>query len=83
MVGHPYGTASAAAGPALRAALGGGDHCAPGPHCWRDRLVEVCGSSCAWVRLYDWCACGGDHVIDLYHNVFVAVAEKREVTISW
>lgn len=70
MARHPAGGPYAAAGPALRAAIGGGDHCAPGPGCWRDRVVTVCGpKGCATATLADWCRCSGGHVIDLYGDV--------------
>ena len=63
--GFPAGGAYAAAGPALRAALGSS---------WRGHRVGVCNASrCVTVRLIDWCACGGDHVIDLYHSAFVSL----------
>lgn len=70
MARHPAGGPYAAAGPALRAAIGGGDHCLPGPGCWRDRTVTVCGpKGCATATLADWCRCSGGHVIDLYGTV--------------
>lgn len=70
MAVHPNGGHWAAAGPALRAAIGGGDHCAPGPHCWRDVRVWVCSKlACTYAVLADWCACGSGHVIDLYGTV--------------
>lgn len=70
---HPGGL-YAAAGPALRAALGGGDHCAVGPHCWRDRIVTVRnGPLRVTVTLADWCACGGGHVIDLYSDAMKVI----------
>jgi hypothetical protein len=48
----------AAAGPALRAALGA--------H-WRGTTVVVSGrGQTVSVKLIDWCACGGGHVIDLF-----------------
>lgn len=52
----------AAAGPRLRAALGAG---------WRGRLVHVNGIP---VRLTDWCACGGDRIIDLDRRTFARLA---------
>lgn len=67
--------AYAAAGPRLRAALGGGDR-------WRGRVVSVDGIA---VKLVDWCQCyrGEPHekVIDLYYDVFRRVGS--EVTIRW
>ena len=66
----------AAAGPALRV----GD--------WRGRVVRVCGSgSCVNVRLVDWCACGGSHIIDLYSDAFKRLAPLSSgavrVTVRW
>lgn len=70
---HPGGL-YAAAGPALRAALGGGDRCSPGPGCWRDRNVTVWnGKASVTVTLSDWCACGGGHVIDLYSDAMKVI----------
>lgn len=69
-----YGVASyyawrpfqAAAGPALRRALG--------PD-WRGRRVEVCrGTLCVVVALTDWCQCYGTRVIDLDSRVFALLA---------
>ena len=52
----------AAAGPSLRKALGKG---------WRGDRVLVCSKlRCVEVKLVDWCACGGDHVIDLFWDAF-------------
>ncbi len=83
--------AYAAAGPALRRAIGGGDQgsCRPGPHCWRNHKVTVCSSGkphgCLVVTLADWCACGSDHVIDLYGDPFVVMLANggNPVTITW
>ncbi len=66
----------AAAGPALRVGA------------WRGRVVRVCGSgSCVNVRLVDWCACGGSHIIDLYSDAFQRLAPLNagavRVTVSW
>jgi rare lipoprotein A (peptidoglycan hydrolase) len=66
----------AAAGPALRVGN------------WRGRVVRVCGSgSCVNVRLVDWCACGGSHIIDLYSYAFQRLAPLNagavRVTVSW
>lgn len=48
----------AAAGPALRRALGA--------H-WRGMTVTVSGNGhSVRIKLIDWCACGGSHVIDLF-----------------
>jgi len=63
---HPGGL-YAAAGPALRAALGVN---------WRGRAVLVRST---WntkgvvVILADWCACGGGHVIDLYSDAMKVI----------
>lgn len=55
----------AAAGPSLRHAL---NH---NFGSWRGRRVLVCAKlRCLEVRLVDWCACGGDHVIDLFWDAF-------------
>lgn len=66
----------AAAGPALRV----GD--------WRGRVVRVCGNgSCVNVRLIDWCACSGSHIIDLYSDAFQRLAPLSagavRVTVRW
>jgi hypothetical protein len=63
---YRYKRGQAAAGPALRAALG--------KH-WRGKTVFVCvGKRCAKVRLTDWCACGDRNgvptVIDLDIRTF-------------
>ena len=87
---HPGGL-YAAAGPRLRAALGGGDHCVPGPGCWRDRSVTVWnGKLHVTVVLADWCKCPGDHTIDLYSDAmrvidpgFVGNGGVRAAKISW
>ncbi len=55
---------------------------------WRGRQVRVCaGTDCIWVRLIDWCACGGGHVIDLYSDAFKRLgplnAGTLRVTVSW
>jgi len=54
----------AAAGPALRQALGPG---------WRGRSVTVCRSTCIRVKLVDWCACSGTRVVDLSDEAFRAL----------
>jgi rare lipoprotein A (peptidoglycan hydrolase) len=66
----------AAAGPGLRVGA------------WRGRVVEVCsGGRCVWVRLIDWCACGGNHLIDLYSDAFRQLAPLSSgalpVTVRW
>ena len=70
----------------------GGYYAAAGPELrvgdWRGRVVHVCGSgSCVNVRLVDWCACGGSHIIDLYSDAFQRLAPLNagalRVTVSW
>lgn len=87
---HPSGL-YAAAGPVLREALGGGDHCIPGPGCWRDRRVTVCSSmACVVVTLSDWCRCPGGHGIDLYSDAMRVIDPAyrtnggvRNAQVSW
>lgn len=69
-VGFSSGGAYAAAGPELRRALG---------H-WRGRFVFVNGVR---VQLIDWCACGGNHVIDVYHSTWVRIPNQSHVKITW
>jgi len=91
MAYHPVGGPYAAAGPALRAAIGGGDHCVPGRGCWRDAVVRVCnGTRCAYATLADWCLCGGWHVIDLYGTLMKQIdpgypgnGGVAEAVITW
>jgi hypothetical protein len=70
----------------------GGMYAAAGPElrvgAWRGRQVRVCaGGDCIWVRLINWCACGGAHVIDLYSDAFRQLAPLNagavRVTVSW
>jgi hypothetical protein len=66
----------AAAGPALRVGA------------WRGRIVQVCGGGrCVNVKLIDWCACGGSHIIDLYSDAFSRLASLSSgalpVTVRW
>jgi rare lipoprotein A (peptidoglycan hydrolase) len=73
--GYPGGM-YAAAGPELRVGA------------WRGRVVRVCsGGDCIVVKLIDWCACGGSHVIDLYSDAFRRLAPLSagalKVTVSW
>lgn len=68
--GFPAGGAYGAAGPELRAALGK----------WRGKTVWVNGVA---VKLIDWCACGGNHVIDVYHSTWVRIPHPSRVTIRW
>lgn len=77
----------AAAGPALRWALG--SH-------WRNHLVKVtnlANGRAVWVRLADWCLCTGKAkpIIDLYSGPFAMLSGRSfsspggglEVKISW
>jgi hypothetical protein len=55
---------------------------------WRGRIVQVCGSGrCVRVKLIDWCACGGSHIVDLYGDAFRQLAPLNagglHVTVSW
>jgi rare lipoprotein A (peptidoglycan hydrolase) len=55
---------------------------------WRGRTVKVCGNgNCIYVKLIDWCACGGSRIIDLYHDAFSRLASPSRggvaVTVSW
>jgi len=55
---------------------------------WRGRTVKVCGNgNCIFVKLIDWCACGGSRIIDLYHSAFSRLASPSSgglsVTVSW
>ena len=59
-----------AAGPELRAALG---------H-WRGKHVFVNGVE---VILIDFCACGGDHVIDVYHSTWVRIPHPNHAKVTW
>jgi len=74
---HSYpGGLYAAAGPELRVGN------------WRGRHVRVCGNGhCVNVTLIDWCACGGNHIIDLYSDAFRYLAPLSagavRVTVSW
>ena len=74
---HAYpGGLYAAAGPELRVGS------------WRGRHVRVCGNGhCVNVTLIDWCACGGNHVIDLYSDAFTRLAPLSagavHVKVSW
>jgi hypothetical protein len=74
---HAYpGGLYAAAGPELRVGN------------WRGRHVQVCGNGhCVNVTLIDWCACGGNHIIDLYSDAFVRLAPLSagavHVKVSW
>lgn len=67
---YRYRQGQAAAGPALRFALG--------KH-WRGSRVLVCEEHgrCVAVRLTDWCACSDDRVIDLDLRDFGRLANPR------
>jgi hypothetical protein len=80
---YPAGGPVAAAGPALRAALG---------HDWRGQHVRVCsGGRCVTVELIDWCACGPRHgvptLLDLSDDAFRRLAPLDagviDVRVSW
>ncbi len=69
----------------------GGMYAAAGPELrvgnWRGRVVRVCGNGrCVNVKLIDWCACGGSHIIDLYSDAFRQLAPGAggvRVTVRW
>lgn len=64
--GHRASGAYAAAGPALRAALG---------PAWRgQRVVVAVGGHAVTVELVDWCECPGGRLIDLYGSQFRRLA---------
>ena len=64
MTAHPGGL-YAAAGPALRAAIGSD---------WRGRVVRIWnGPLHVDVTLADWCACGSGHLIDLYSDAMSVI----------
>lgn len=85
--GYGPGYSGAAAGPALRIAMGGAaSSTAPQP--WRGKTVTVCKtgtSTCVRVTLVDWCQCywkqSHEKVIDLFYAPFKTVGGS--VTISW
>ena len=63
---YEAGPTTAAAGPALREAVGKE---------WRGQWVTVTsGGDSVTVQLTDWCACKGDRVIDLNHTAFAELA---------
>jgi hypothetical protein len=79
---YPRGGLYAAAGPELRAALR--DEYGS----WRGRRVTVrYGDARVAVTLIDWCACGGDHAIDLYSDAFRRLSPLwrgvLDVSIRW
>ena len=80
---YDAGPTDAAAGPALRAALGRG---------WRGSLVQACaGDRCVQVRLSGWCQChrgeATERVIDLPDEAFAELAPLSAglvpVVVSW
>jgi hypothetical protein len=53
---------------------------------WRGRVVSVCGNGrCVSVKLIDWCACGGSHIIDLYSDAMRRLGGSGavRVTVRW
>lgn len=55
---------------------------------WRGRSVTVCERgtrNCVRVKLVDWCACGGNRIIDLYWDAARAIGDYgvMRVTVSW
>lgn len=77
---YAYVPGGAAAGPALRAALG---------RHWRGRKVSVCvtGGNCVSVTLSDWCLCSSARVVDLDVRSFAQLARLSRgvihVTVKW
>lgn len=69
--GYNWRGAYAAAGPVLRAALG--------PH-YKGRHVWVNGVE---VTIVDFCACGGDHVIDVYHKAWLTIPDPEHAVVRW
>ena len=65
---YDYRPRQAAAGPALREALGPS---------WRGQVVTVCAATCTKVRLTDWCQCykgqRRERIIDLDRRSFVVL----------
>ena len=71
---YKYHEGQAAAGPALRDALG--------PD-WRGQTVTVCADRCVVVRLTDWCWCPkGRRVIDLDDDDFAKLAPLSRGVIA-
>ena len=70
---YDWRTGQAAAGPALRAALGRN---------WRGMTVRVCAGRCVTVRLTDWCLCGHGRVIDLDRRLFAQLAPPSRGVIA-
>lgn len=76
---YRYIPGRAAAGPALRRALG---------PAWRGSMVRVCRDAvCARVRLTDWCGCYGTRVIDLARTDFARLGSPSlgivRVEVTW
>jgi hypothetical protein len=69
--GYEASGAYAAAGPELRKALGAHYK---GTHVWVNEVEVI---------LVDFCACGGDHVIDVYHDTWVNIPDQSHVTVTW
>lgn len=65
----------AAAGPVTRLLFGHSDAD------WRGHSVYVTSKAGFTIRvkLVDWCACGGDHVIDLFHDAFAELEKHGKV----
>jgi hypothetical protein len=81
MAAHPSGGMFAAAGPALRAAIG---------PAWRGTIVRVdSGAASLRVQLVDWCLCTGGHLIDLYSDAMRQIDPGfrlrggAQVTVRW
>lgn len=70
-VGFPADGAYAAAGPEIRHAFHG--------H-YKGKVVYVNGVR---VTIADFCACGGNHVIDVYHSTWVKIPHQSNVTVTW
>ena len=76
---YRYVPGGAAAGPALRRALGAG---------WRGSRVTVCAARCVRVTLSDWCWCPkGNRIVDLDARSFAVLAPLGAglvaVTVTW
>jgi len=62
----------AAAGPSLRVGK------------WRGRIVTVhANGRTLRVRLVDFCACGGNHFLDLYWDAFKALGRPSHAKVTW
>lgn len=76
---YDYVPGGAAAGPALRAAIGKG---------WRESAVRVCAAGrCVKAVLSDWCQCYGTRLVDLDRRGFAALADPSlgvlSVEVTW